>query len=109
MKEFRGILKQALSEWNKHEAPRMGAALAFYTVLSLAPLLILMIAIASTVLEEEAAQEQVAEYIQRFVGPEGGKTIKTLILSAHRTSGAWAALIGDRKSTCLNSSHLGIS
>jgi len=93
MKTMWGILKETFSEWNKHEAPRMGAALAFYTILSLAPLLILMISIASTVLGEKAAHEQIASQIQRYVGPEGGKAIETLILSAHRRSEVWATII----------------
>ena len=42
------MLTQTFAEWNEHEAPRWGAALAFYTILSLAPLVILALAIVLT-------------------------------------------------------------
>ncbi|MGH2522063.1 MAG: hypothetical protein ACRDH2_06120 [Anaerolineales bacterium] len=42
-----GLIKQTASEWSEDKAPRLGAALAYYTVFSLAPLLIIVIAIAS--------------------------------------------------------------
>lgn len=48
------LLKEIVSEWNKDKASRLAAALAYYTVLSLVPLLIIVIAIASSVFGEEA-------------------------------------------------------
>ena len=45
-KNYLQLAKKVFSEWNKHEAPRMGAALAFYTILSLSPLLLVVVAIA---------------------------------------------------------------
>ena len=51
-------LKQAFWAWNDHKAPRLGAALSFYTMLSLAPLVILVIAVASLVFGHSAAQKR---------------------------------------------------
>lgn len=45
------MLKTTFAAWNEHEAPRLGAALAFYTVLSLAPLVIVVIAIGAFVMD----------------------------------------------------------
>src|SRR5260370_1193937 len=49
------LLKTACLEWNKDKAPRMGAALAYYTIFSLAPLLIIAIAIASLAFAKRAS------------------------------------------------------
>ena len=53
---WRRILGAAWSGWNRDKAPRLGAALAYYTLFSLAPLLIIAIAVAGFVFGEEAAQ-----------------------------------------------------
>src|SRR5205809_970272 len=52
MKRYLDLLKETFRQWNSHEAPRMGAALAFYSVLSLAPLLILVVGICALVFGE---------------------------------------------------------
>jgi membrane protein len=48
------ILRETFSKWDAHEAPRLGAALAFYTILSLAPLMIVVIAITALVFGHSA-------------------------------------------------------
>ena len=63
-KEIFPILKQAGSDWMEDQAPTLGAALAYYTVFSLAPLLIIAIAIAGLVFGQEAAQGQVFEQLR---------------------------------------------
>jgi membrane protein len=52
------ILRETFSAWNEHEAPRLGAALALYTILSLAPLFIMVIAIVALVFGHSTAQSQ---------------------------------------------------
>jgi len=49
IKAFVPILRQSFSDWNDDNAPRLGAALAFYTILSISPLVVLVIAIVSLV------------------------------------------------------------
>jgi membrane protein len=58
-KQIRAILKRTASDWMEDQAPTLGAALAYYTVFSLAPLLLIAIAIAGLVFGREAAQGQI--------------------------------------------------
>ena len=74
---------------------RMAASLAYYTIFSLAPLLVIAIAIAGLVFGERAAQNAIAGQIQGFVGPDSAKTIQTMIESAHKhTQGIVATVVG---------------
>ena len=61
------ILKEALVAWNEDKVPRLGAALAYYTLFSLAPLLMIVVAVASLVFGEQAAQGQIADEIKGTV------------------------------------------
>ena len=67
------LIKETASSWDKINAPRLGAALAFYTLLSVAPLIVVCIAIAGMIFGPEAAQGQIRYQIQDMVGDEGGK------------------------------------
>ena len=90
------ILKQTASEWLEDQAPTLGAALAYYTVFSLAPLLIIAIAIAGLVLGQEAAQGQIFNQLRGLLGEESGKAMQEMVQSASAkpASGVTATLIG---------------
>ena len=62
-----------------HNVPRLGASVAFYTLLSLAPLLIIVIAVAGAVFGKEAAQGQLVWQIQDLIGRDGAETVQTLL------------------------------
>lgn len=76
------LLKETVKGWSEHEASRLAAALAFYTVLSIAPLLVLIVAIAGLVFGEEAARGQIASELSTVVGPSAGEGIQTLLKHA---------------------------
>src|SRR5207253_8619970 len=78
------LLKTAYLEWSKDKAPRMGAALAYYTIFSLAPLLIIAVAIAGLAFGMQAAQGEIAGQIQGLVGRDGAKAVQSMIESAHK-------------------------
>src|ERR1051326_9022680 len=78
------LLRSAVSEWIDDKAPRLGAALAFYTALSLAPLLVVVLAIAGLAYGQKAVEGQLVWQIQDMVGVEGAKAIQALISAAHR-------------------------
>jgi membrane protein len=89
------LLKTTYWEWNKDKAPRMGAALAYYTIFSLAPLLIIAVAIAGLAFGMQAAQGEIAGQIQGLVGRDGAKAIEDLIQSAHKPShGVIGSMVG---------------
>lgn len=89
------LLKETFSEWQEDNASRMAAALAYYTVFSLAPVLIIAIAIASAVLGEKAVRGEIFGSIQGVVGPNAAEFIQNLIANANRQgSGLAATIIG---------------
>jgi membrane protein len=95
IRELLQLLKEAVGEWIDDKAPRLGASLAFYTLLSMAPLLIVIIAVAAVVYGREAALGQLVWQIQDLVGPDGAKAIQGMIQSAYQPgTGAVATLLG---------------
>jgi membrane protein len=90
------LLSTTFSGWSEDKAPRLGAALAYYTVFSLTPLLMIAIAVAGFIFGAEAARGQIVGQIQALVGEEGGKAIQTMIENAARekNTGIAATLIG---------------
>ncbi|WP_240433884.1 YihY/virulence factor BrkB family protein [Achromobacter sp. B7] len=71
----------------------MGAAIAFYTVFSLAPLLIIVIGIAGFFWGHEAAQGQLLEQVSALVGAEGGKAVESVVLGAQEPAQGIAATV----------------
>jgi membrane protein len=82
LKRAWNIIKETFSEWQADKVPRLGAALAFYTVFSLAPLLIIVIAVVGFVLDEEAVRGQVSAEIEGLIGKEGASLVESMIRSA---------------------------
>jgi membrane protein len=90
-----GLLKSTLSACLKDNVQRMSAALAYYTIFSLAPLLVIAIAIAGLVFGEDAARGEIVGEIQELVGRDGAKAIQTMIQSAyHPAQSAIATIVG---------------
>jgi membrane protein len=94
--QIKKLLVDTYHEWSNVDAPRMGASLAYYTVLSLAPLLIVVIAIASFAFGHEAAQGALVAQVQNLVGSEGAQAIQSIIQHAaeKKTTGTLASIIG---------------
>ena len=89
------LLKQTASAWSEDYAPSMGAALSYYTLFSIAPLLLIVIAIAGLVFGEEAARGEIFGQLAGLVGPEGAKAVEGLLQAADRpTQGAIATIVG---------------
>lgn len=89
------ITKETVSKWIDVNAPRLSAALAYYTIFSLAPLLVVLVAIASLVYGRQAAQGQIAEQIQGAVGGQAAGVIQSLLQNAEQGgSGVLASVIG---------------
>ena len=89
------LLKQTVSKWSDINAPRLGAALAYYTTLSIAPLLVICIGIAGLVFGQQAAQGQVVYQLQDLIGPQAGAVIQSLLQHASsRSSGIIATVLG---------------
>ena len=87
------LLKQAGSEWLEDKAPRLGAALAYYTALSIAPLLVIAIFIAGMVFGKEAAQGYLLDQLRSMVGAQGGQAIETMIAQSDRPRTGFIAAV----------------
>lgn len=88
------LFKETFSEWSEDKASRLAAALAYYTVFSIAPLLIIAIAVAGLVFGQEAARGQLDNQIQGLVGQQSAELIQTMVESASKpTSGIIATVL----------------
>ena len=87
------MLGTAISAWLADGAPRLGASLAYYTLFSLAPILLVVIAIAGFAFGEDAVRGQIVAELDHLVGPEGAKAVQTLLQGARRESGGTLATV----------------
>jgi membrane protein len=89
------LLKKTASEWSEDKVPRLGAALAYYTVFSIAPLLIIAIAMAGLVFGDDAARGSVQAQLTSFLGADAAEAINGMIQNASKpASGILATIIG---------------
>jgi membrane protein len=89
------LLKESIFAWFQDNAPSMGAALTFYAILSLAPVLIVATAVAGLGFWQKIAEAEVLRHIQALVGETGAKVLQDAILSANRPAlGAIASTMG---------------
>jgi len=92
---FWAIFKNSYSNWNDINAPRLGAALAYYTILSLAPLLVLVVSIGGLVFGRKAAEGQLVWQFQDTIGTQGAQAVQAVLQSAHKpAAGVFATVVG---------------
>jgi membrane protein len=93
--DLKRLLSQSAECWTKHNAPRMGAALAYYTLLSLMPLMLVLISVAGLVFGSKAAEGRVIGQIQYLVGSPRAKIISGLLEgAANKADGILATVVG---------------
>jgi membrane protein len=93
VKGFFSLFVDAYNGWNDDHAWRMGAALSYFAIFSLAPILIIAIAIAGLVFGQAAARGQIFYEMQDIVGPAGARFIQNMIASAGRSHSSVPATI----------------
>lgn len=77
-----GLVKDTVKEWGEDKASRLGASLAYYTIFSVGPLLLISVAIASIVFSN--AESQIVGQISSVIGPDAGKAIKQTIDNSNK-------------------------
>src|SRR5687768_17747991 len=93
--DFANLVKETIKEWQQDQAARLAAALAYYATFSLAPLLVLVLAIAGLVGGRDAAQGLVMAQVQDLVGEEGKEFVQSMIENAATTrTGVTASILG---------------
>jgi membrane protein len=85
------ILKRALAGWWKDDVPRLGASLAYYTLFSLAPVLVVAIAIGGLIFGPEAVRGEIVGQIQGLIGRGGAEAIQAMLEGASRPGSSIAA------------------
>jgi len=89
------LVKATASAWIDDYAPSMGAALAYYTMFSIAPLLLIVISIAGLVFGEEAARGEILLQLRGMMGDEGARAVEGLLQSANKpVQGTAATIVG---------------
>src|SRR5688572_29551875 len=92
---FFDLIKQTFHAWSEDKVPRLGAALAYYSVFSIGPLVILVIGVASLVFGREAAQGEVVDEIGGTVGEPVAQALQEMLAHGHQSGwGAGATIVG---------------
>src|SRR3954470_19171874 len=78
------VITKAALAFVEDDAPQMGAALAFYSTLSLAPLLVISLTVAALFVETKAAEKALLWEVEPIVGVEGGKAIQEILKHSRR-------------------------
>lgn len=87
------LLKKTFKAWSDDYAPSMGAALAYYTMFSIAPLLLIVIAIAGGIFGEEAARGQILGELRGLLGTDGARAVEGLLQSVGTPAKSAAAAV----------------
>ncbi len=82
------VLKKIAVAWSEDNVPRLSAALAYYTIFSITPLLIIGVALLGLFLGPEASRGQIVDYISSIIGNDAGLQIQNMIISASKPKSA---------------------
>lgn len=94
LRTFFGLFRDAYKIWLEDRAQRLGAALAYYAMFSIAPLLVIVIAIAGLVFDQDTARSQIVSVLTTQIGAEAATTVDELIVGIQATeSGVLAAIV----------------
>ena len=89
------VAKEAATNWSGHKDARQGAALAYYSVFSLGPIIVIAIAVAGLFFSHEAVTSQVTSSVKEMMGDNGAKAIEAMLAGASRPAeGALATILG---------------
>ncbi len=91
---WRAVLVETLKNWNEHDASTQSAALAFYTIFSLAPVLVVVIAVAGLLFGADAVRGQIDREFQGVMGRDTAVFIQGVLQSAARHGSGLAAVLG---------------
>ena len=95
MKAWWTLVKTSVSSWLDDYAPSMGAALSYYTVFSLAPLLLIVVSVAGLVFGEDAVRGELFAQLQGLMGADAAKAIQDLLASVNKPAhGIVGTLVG---------------
>ncbi len=100
------LVKAAMTAWSDDYAPSMGAALSYYTLFSIAPLLIVVIAVAGMVFGQEAAQGAIVGQLHGIMGEEGAVAVEGMLKAAREPAKSAVATIAGIATLLLGSTAI---
>jgi membrane protein len=92
--DFFAIARKTVTAWMAHNASSTGAAIAFYTLFAIAPIVVIAVGIASTILGSEVANAHILDQIRALIGDTGAAAVQTLLAGLYQQhrSGVMAAI-----------------
>ncbi len=87
------LLKQVAQAWLDDHVPSMGAALAYYTMFSMAPLLLIVVAVAGTVFGQDAARGEISAQLSALMGDRGARAVQELLAGLDKPAQSMAATV----------------
>jgi membrane protein len=94
-KQVAAIVKETASDWLDDKAPRLAASLALYTLMSLAPMLILAVSVSGLIFGDEAARGQIAHQLAGVLGDSGALAVQSVVANAKApSSGVFGTAVG---------------
>jgi membrane protein len=95
IKQWFSLLRESVNSWSADYCPSMGAAISYYTLFSIAPLLLIVIAVAGFVFGDEAARGEIFGQLRGLLGSDGAKAVEDLLQAANRPgAGIVSAITG---------------
>jgi membrane protein len=94
VREVAELLKETYREWSEDNCLRLGAALAYYTIFSMAPLLVIVIAIAALAFGKQAAEGEILGQLEGLLGAEGAETVGGMVERASQPAAGILATLG---------------
>jgi membrane protein len=93
--DIKYLLRVSFSEWSRHKGARLGASLAFYTLLSLTPLMLVVVSLVGLVVGPRSAESDIIQQIRDLVGPQGALAVQALLQGSRNTThGVLATALG---------------
>jgi membrane protein len=93
LKAIFSLFREAVGAWSEDYAPSMGAALAYYTLFSIAPLVLIVVGVTGLVFGDEAARGEIFGQLTELMGPEGAAAVERLLANASKPEGGALATI----------------
>jgi membrane protein len=106
LRQIGALLARAYADWSTDGAARLGAALAYFTLFSISPVLIVVTGVAGLFIGRSAARGQVAPWLERFLSPEGARAAELMLAQSATPTGGVIATIGGLVTLFLGASFL---
>lgn len=106
MRDLGPLVKQTFAEWKQDEIPRLAASLAYYTAFALAPVLIIVIAVASLLFDSARVRAEMLEQMASLFGDSGAQLVGTMLDASARSGASVVALVAGVATTLFAASGL---